>query len=91
MGLVKRFSLRHSSINWPHTALIARPLSRRKLAIVLKSGTSRPVNHIDVAQRFPLEAAARLQAVEVAVEIDLEQRRGMVGRAAAGAGAAESP
>src|SRR5208282_2401841 len=40
-----RFSRRHSTTNWRHTLRIAAPLSLRKLAMVLKSGISRPVNH----------------------------------------------
>ncbi len=45
------------------------------------SRISRPVSQIelDVALRLPLQTAARLDPVEVAVEVDLEQRRWMVG------------
>jgi hypothetical protein len=36
-------------------------------------------HQLDIALRFSLEPPARLNAVEIAVEVDLQQRRGMVG------------
>jgi hypothetical protein len=39
-------------------------------------------HQFDIPLRFPFEPPARLNAVEVAVEIDLQQRRGMVRRPA---------
>src|ERR1700676_2897942 len=66
-------------MNCRHTPRIAGPLSLRKLAIVLKSGINRPVNHISSTLRcLTFQAAARLDAVEVAVEIDLQQGRWMI-------------
>jgi hypothetical protein len=47
-------------MNWPHTALIADPLSRRKLAIVLKSGAKRLVNHISSMLRRASRSRRRL-------------------------------
>jgi hypothetical protein len=49
-----------------------------------KSGASRPgqPHQFDVALRFPFQPPARLEAVEVAVEVNLRQRRGMIGRPA---------
>src|ERR1700758_2900288 len=76
---VNKPSWRHRTTNWAHTARIAAPLSRRKLAMVLKSGARRPVSHINSILRFAFQAAARLDAVEIAVEIDLQQGRGVVG------------
>src|SRR5216683_4260446 len=75
---VKSLSLRQSSTNCPHTARIAAPLSLRKSAIVLKSGASRPTNHINSILRCASRSQppARLETVEVAVEVYLQQRRG---------------
>jgi len=55
------------------TALMAGPLSRRKLAMVLKSGAKRPVSHIrlDIALGLPFKAAAGLDPIKIAVEVDL--------------------
>jgi hypothetical protein len=39
-------------------------------------------HQLDIALRFAFQSPARLKAVEVAVEVDLQQRRGMVGRPA---------
>src|SRR5271166_4463890 len=38
-------------------------------------------HQLDIALRFPFEPPARLHTVEIAVEVDLQQRRGMIGRA----------
>ena len=50
--------------------------------MVLKSGgqPSGQPHQLDIALRLPLQAAAGLDAVEIAVEVDLRQRRRMVGR-----------
>ena len=39
-------------------------------------------HQLDIALRFTFQPPARLHAVEVAVEVDLQQRRGMIGRPA---------
>ncbi len=39
-------------------------------------------HQLDIALRFAFQPPARLNAVEVAVEVDLQQRRGMIGRPA---------
>src|SRR5205814_6556502 len=80
----KSLSPRQSATNCPHTARIAAPLSLRKSAIVLKSGASRPVSHISsiLRLRFAFQPPAGLNAVEIAVEVNLQQRRGMIGRPA---------
>jgi len=39
-------------------------------------------HQLDIALRFPFQPPARLEAVEVAVEVNLQQRRGMIGRPA---------
>src|SRR5271169_1791896 len=72
---------RHSITNSRQTLRMASPLSLRKSAIVLKSGISRPVSHTNSMLRWhSLQAPARLHTIEVSVDIDLQQRRGMIGR-----------
>src|SRR5215212_8035807 len=68
---------RHSTTNSRQTLWMASPLSLRKSAIVLKSGIRRPVSHTN---SFPLQAPARLHPIEVSVDVNLQQRRRMVGR-----------
>jgi hypothetical protein len=48
---VNRLNWRHNTTNWAQAARIAGPLSRRKSAIVLKSGINRPVSHISSTLR----------------------------------------
>ena len=57
---VKRLNWRHSTTNCPQAARIAGPLSRRKSAIVLKSGISRPVSHISSMLRWVSRSSRRL-------------------------------
>ena len=57
---LNRFSCRHSTMNCRHTRRIALPLSLRKLAIVLKSGISRPVSHISSMLRCVSCSSRRL-------------------------------
>jgi hypothetical protein len=47
-----------------HTARIAAPLSRRKLAMVLKSGARRPVSHISSTLRGASRSSRRLHYAE---------------------------
>ena len=60
-----------STTNCRQTLRIALPLSLRNLAIVLKSGISRPSqpHQFDVALALFLKAAAGLNAIEVAVNV----------------------
>ena len=62
----------------------AGPWSLRKSAIVLKSGVSRPVSHIISTLRAVSRSKRRLDWIwlTVAVDVDLQHRRGMVGRTA---------
>src|SRR6185312_11781568 len=46
--------------NWAQAARIASPLSRRKSAIVLKSGINRPVSHINSMLRWLSRSSLRL-------------------------------
>jgi len=69
-------------MNCAQAARIAGPLSRRKSAIVLKvrrQSAGQP-HQFDIALGLPFEPPARLDAIEIAVEIDLQQRRGMISR-----------
>src|SRR5450631_3291173 len=76
------FSRRHSRTNSLQTLRIASPLSRRKSANSLEVRCQAPgqPDQFQVALRFGLQASAGLHPVEVAVDIDLEQRRRVVCR-----------
>ena len=41
---------------------------------------ARQPHHLDVSRRFALQTSARLDLVDVVVDVDLRHRRGMVGR-----------
>jgi len=56
-------SCRLSSINSRQTFRMASPLSRRKSAIVLKSGASRPVSHMSSTLRCASRFSRRLDAM----------------------------
>lgn len=60
IALLNRPVLRHSITSSPHTARIAAPLSRRALAMVLKSGASRPVSHKSSTSRPTSLSSRRL-------------------------------
>ena len=74
--------VRHSTTNRAHTLRIARPLSLRKSAIVLWSGTqpARQPHHLDIAPGLALKPPARLDPVEIAVNVELQEDRGMIRR-----------
>src|ERR1700686_904778 len=64
-----------------------------RLAIVLakigdrleiRRQAARQPDEFDVALAFPLKTAARLDAIEIAIDVKLQQRRGMVARPACG-------
>jgi len=48
-------------------------------------------HQLDIALRFPFEPPARLHAVEITVEVNLQQRRGMIGRPVAAGVIPEKP
>jgi hypothetical protein len=52
---------------------------------VRRQPTGQP-HQLDIALGFPFEPPARLNAVEIAVEVNLQQRRGMIGRSAVTSG-----
>ena len=56
----KRLRLRQSTTNCRQTLRMALPLSRRKSAIVLKSGANRPVSHISSTLRSTSRSSRRL-------------------------------
>ena len=60
LALVRSPSLRHSSTNWAQTLRMAGPLSLRKSAITLSSGTSRPKSHITSRLRPASRSRRRL-------------------------------
>jgi len=68
----KSFKLRHRTMNSRHTLRIALPLSLRKSAIVLvRHQSARKPNQFDVTLRLALQSPARLDSVQVTVDIDL--------------------
>src|SRR5215212_4365956 len=82
---VNRLSFRHSTTNCAQAARMAGPLSRRKSAIVLKSGLKRPVSHSvrGYAGSLVLISGWR-NAVAIAAEIDREQSGRMIRRPSRG-------
>ena len=50
--------------------------------LVIRRKTAQQPHHLDIAQRLALQPPARLHAIEVAVDIKLQQDRGMVARSA---------
>src|SRR5512139_4188063 len=69
---VNRLRLRHKTTNWAQAARIAGPLSRRKSArLEIRHQPAGQPHQLDVALALPLEPAARLDAVEIAIQIDL--------------------
>ena len=50
--------------------------------LVIRREAPRQRHHFQIALAFPLQPPARLHAIEIAVDVELEQRRGMVGRPA---------
>src|SRR6516162_2242605 len=67
----RRSRRRHSRTNARQTLRIASPLSLRNSAIVL----ARQPHQLDIALAFPLKPTARLNAVEISVNVGLQQRR----------------
>src|SRR4051794_10836899 len=75
--------LRQSRTKRRQVAWMAGPLSRRKSAIVLKSGARRPSSHINSRFRCASRSRRRLEGMRfrLAVDIELQQRGWVVGRA----------
>src|SRR5438445_13863994 len=73
---------RHSTTNSRQTRRMASPLSLAEVGYGLEvrhQAASQP-NQLDVALAFSLQASARLHPIEVAVDVNLQQRRRMIGR-----------
>src|SRR6267142_237544 len=82
LALVKFLSRLFTALNLlPSMAATAWPnrASRRQRTMNWRQ-TAREPHQLDIAARFPFQPTARLQAVEIAVEVNLQQRRGMIGR-----------
>ena len=80
LALVSRPILRHNSTNCAQTFLIAGPLSLRKSAMVLliRREPSGQPHHLEIAASLALQPPARLDPVEIAINVKLEHRRRMV-------------
>ena len=77
-----RPSCRHSSTNCRHAALDRGAVVAAEVGDGLEVGRefARQPHQLDVATRFALQPPARLHLVEIAVDIQLEQRRRMIAR-----------
>src|ERR1700716_4302342 len=82
LAVASRPISRQSSTKRAHTLRIAGPLSLRKSAIVLWSGTRPQRSHIASKLRPASRSSppARLHPIEVAVNVKLQENRGMIGR-----------
>src|SRR3954467_7186187 len=67
---------RHSTTNSRQTLRMASPLSLRKVG---HQPAGQP-NQLDVALALPFQTPARLHPIEVSVDVNLQQRRRMIGR-----------
>src|SRR5215472_6435989 len=71
---VNRPSSRHNTTNRAHTARDRRAVVLAKIGDRLEIGRQPPgqPHQLDIALRFPFEPPARLHAVEIAVEVNLQ-------------------
>jgi hypothetical protein len=49
---------------------------------VIRNQAAREPHHLDITARLTLEPAARLDPIEIAVDVKLQQHRRMIGRTA---------
>jgi hypothetical protein len=84
IAFASRPILRHKAMNCAQTFLMAGPLSLRKSAIcfVIRNEPSRQPHHFQIAASLTLEPPARLDPVEIAIDIKLERRQRMISRPA---------
>src|ERR1700694_4647888 len=68
---------RHSRTNARQTLRIASPLSN---GLEVRYQAAGQPDQLDIALALPLEASARLDAIEISVNVDLQLRRGMISR-----------
>src|SRR6476659_8200900 len=80
LATLSKSSSRHSATKVRQNSRMALPLSLRKSAMVLKSGANWPVSQtqLDITLAFTLKPSARRNAIEIAINIYLEQCRRMV-------------
>src|SRR5882757_6840966 len=73
---------RHSTTNSRQTLRMASPLSLREVGygLEVRHQPSGQPNQFNVALALPLQTPARLHAIEVSVDVNLQQRRRMIGR-----------
>ena len=82
LASLRRSRRRHSRTNARHTLRIASPLVLAEIRNGLEVGheTAGQPDQLDIALALPLDASTRLNAIEVPVNVNLQQRRRMVGR-----------
>src|ERR1700675_3244427 len=79
LAFASRPILRHNSTNRAQTFLMAEPLSLLKSAmVVIRNEPSRQPHHFQIAASLTLQPPARLDSVEIAVNVKLEHRRRMI-------------
>src|SRR5438128_4489980 len=71
---------RHSTTNSRQTLPMASPLSLVGYGLEVWHQAAGQPNQLDVALAFSFQAPARLHPVEVSVDVNLQQRRRMIGR-----------
>src|SRR5438552_10582721 len=78
---VKRSSLRHSTMNWRHT-LDRGPIVLAEVSngLEVRHQTSSQPHELDVALRLALQPTAGLDAIQVAVDVELQQHRRVIRR-----------
>ena len=71
-------------MNWAQTWRIAEPLSLAEVAdrLVIRRQPADQPHHFHIAPGLPLEPTARLNPVEIAVDVELQHIRRMIGRPA---------
>jgi hypothetical protein len=82
LAFVSRPSSRQSAPNCAHTLRIAGPLSLRGNRLVIGDQPARQPHRLHVAPSLALEPAARLDPIEIAVDVELQQYRRMIRRPA---------
>src|ERR1700730_12727167 len=82
LASLRRSRRRHSRTNARHTLRIASPLSLRKIRndLEVRHEAVGQSDQLDIALALPLDASARIDAIETPVNLNLHQRRWIVGR-----------
>jgi hypothetical protein len=81
LAFVSKPISRQSSTKQAHTLRMAGPLSFRKSATVLWSGTkaAEKPHQLDIATGLAFESPARLDPIEVSIDVQLQESRGVIG------------